>query len=433
MEQTTRKSPPFFYGWVVVLGCMFIQAAAVGILSNTLSAFIVPCSTDLQVGRATFTMYTSFGMVSGLVMAPFWGEFFKNRRFKPFMLLGCLLITGCMWCYSLATSVYHFYIIAAVKGVFQGLLMGVPIPRILSNWFISRRGFAMGMALAGSGLAGSIMTPIVTATIGNAGWRAGFRQLTVLFFLITIPVILLLIKERPSDVGQKPLGWDTVPTTPTGESARVSGMTRAQASRSKTYWCYVIALFLTQLCGMGLQNNIIGYLTDVGFDAMYAAKIFSLMMLILVPGKIVLGSVYDRFGIRIGTIIITATLSISALLLAVSVRSPIPLIFAVVFGFGDAIQTMQLPYMTGRLMGEREYTRIYDVCQPFTSMGSAIGVPLTAAVRDVSGSYVPAFLTIAGLAIVVMALELAAIRFSKKEVEACDEINDAQPLAVPTP
>ena len=75
MEQTTRKSPPFFYGWVVVLGCMFIQAAAVGILSNTLSAFIVPCSTDLQVGRATFTMYTSFGMVSGLVMAPFWGEF----------------------------------------------------------------------------------------------------------------------------------------------------------------------------------------------------------------------------------------------------------------------------------------------------------------------------------------------------------------------
>ena len=61
----------------------------------------------------------------------------------------------------------------------------------------------MGVALAGSGLAGSIMTPLVTATIQSSGWRAGFRQLTIVFFLITIPVILLLIKEHPWDVGQK--------------------------------------------------------------------------------------------------------------------------------------------------------------------------------------------------------------------------------------
>ena len=73
---------------------------------------------------------------------------------------------------------------------------------------------------------------------------------------------------------------------------------------------------------MGLQNNIIGYLTDVGFDSMYAASIFSLMMFILVPGKIALGSIYDRFGIRIGSIVITVTLSLSAVLLILSVRSP---------------------------------------------------------------------------------------------------------------
>lgn len=424
MELSSRKSPRFFYGWVVVAGCMFIQAAAVGILSNTLSAFIVPCSEDLQVGRATFTMYTSFGMVSGLLMAPLWGEFFKNQRFKPFMLLGCLLMTGGMWCYSLATNVYHFYIISSVNGIFQGLLTGVPIPRILSNWFIEKRGLAMGVALAGSGLAGSIMTPLVTATIQSSGWRAGFRQLTIVFFLITIPVILLLIKEHPSDVGQKPLGWDHVQAVPAEMGGTISGMTRAQAFRSKTYWCYIAALFLTQLCGMGLQNNIIGYLTDVGFDSMYAASIFSLMMFILVPGKIALGSIYDRFGIRIGSIVITVTLSLSAVLLILSVRSPIPVIFAIVFGFGDTIQTMQLPYMTGKLLGEREYTRIYGVCQPFVSMGSAVGVPLTAAVRDITGSYVPAFIAIAALAFVIMALELFAIRFSKKEIAAFDKINN---------
>ena len=148
------------------------------------------------------------------------------------------------------------------------------------------------------------------------------------------------------------------------------------------------------------------------------------MMFILVPGKIALGSIYDRFGIRIGSIVITVTLSLSAVLLILSVRSPIPVIFAIVFGFGDTIQTMQLPYMTGKLLGEREYTRIYGVCQPFVSMGSAVGVPLTAAVRDITGSYVPAFIAIAALAFVIMALELFAIRFSKKEIAAFDKINN---------
>ncbi|MBQ3077729.1 MAG: MFS transporter [Clostridia bacterium] len=428
MEQ---KQSRFFYGWVVVLGCLCIQAAAVGVLSNTLSAFIVPVSTDLGVGRSTFTLYTSFGMVSGLVMAPFWGEFFKNRRFKTFMLVGCAIIAACMWAYSMATNVYHFYAIATIKGVFQGLLTGVPVPRILSNWFIEKRGLAMGVALAGSGLAGSICTPLVTATIGNTGWRSGFQLLTIIFLVITIPVILLLIKEHPSDMGLKPLGWEkqqAKAAAGAGEAevkVRVSGMTRAQAFKSRTYWCYIAALFLTQCCGMGLQNNVIGHLTDSGFDSMYAARIFSMMMLILVPGKIVLGKVYDTFGMKTGAIIITSLLSVSALLLWASVRKPFPVLFACVFGFANAIQTMQLPYMTGRLFGEREYTRVYGVCQPFVSMGSAIGVPLTAAIRDWTGSYRPAFLAIAVLAIVIMALELIAIKSSPGELEKFDRINDA--------
>ena len=135
-----QSKPKFFYGWVVVLGCLCIQAAAVGIISNTLSVFIVPCCEDLGVARGTFTLYNSFAMLGGLFMSPLWGEFFKNHRFKPFMIIGCCIIGACMFGYSRATSVYHFYAIATVKGIFSGMLTGVPIARILSNWFIEKRG-----------------------------------------------------------------------------------------------------------------------------------------------------------------------------------------------------------------------------------------------------------------------------------------------------
>lgn len=424
-----QSKPKFFYGWVVVLGCLCVQAAAVGIIANTLSVFIVPCCADLGVARGTFTLYNSFGMLGGLFMGPLWGEFFKNHRFKPYMIAGCCIIGLCMYSYSRATSVYHFYIIATIKGIFSGMLTGVPIARILSNWFIEKRGTAMGIALAGSGLAGSIMTPIVAATVEASGWRAGFVQLAIVFFLITVPVIFFLIKEKPEDMGLKPLGWETVALQETEAekpTVKVSGMTRAQALKSKTYWCYVLALFLTSACGMGVQNNIIGHLVGTGFDSAYAARVFSLSMLILVPGKILVGRLYDTVGVKFTTVFLALGLSTSAVLLSFAKRSPLPMVFAVIFGFANAIQTMQMPYITGRIFGDREYTRVYGICQPFVSMGSAIGVPLSASVYDWAHSYVPGFLTMAVGGVLIMFLMLSALKFAPVELKKFDEINDAK-------
>ncbi|MBQ2698016.1 MAG: MFS transporter, partial [Clostridia bacterium] len=361
-------------------------------------------------------------------LSPFWGEFFKNHRFKPYMLLGCTIIGGCMYAYSLAQNVYHFYIIAAIKGIFSGMLTGVPVSRILSNWFIEKRGLAMGIALAGSGLAGSAMTPIVSATVEANGWRAGFVQLAVVFFAITVPVIAILIKEKPEDMGLKPLGWENAAQNAALAAAadKSYGMTRAQAIKSRTYWCYVIALSLSSACGMGIQNNIIGHLTGNGFDAAYAARIFSVSMLVLVPGKIVLGRVYDKVGIKFATIYLTVGLSASALLLAYGTKHPMPFVFAVIFGFANAIQTMQMPYITGRIFGEREYTRIYGICQPFVSIGSALGVPLSATVYDLTGSYVPGFLAMAVGGMIIMVLMVSAVTFSSRELEEFSAINKAE-------
>ena len=341
--QQQRHAPRFFYGWVVVFGCLCIQAAAIGIIQNTLSAFIVPCSTEFDVTRSVFTLYSSFSTFAGLLMAPVWGEFFKDRRFKNVMLVGCLIIGACMFGYSMAKNVYWFYVIGSVKGLFQGMLIGVPIPKILSNWFVEKRGLAMGLALAGSGLAGSVMTPIVTATIEGTGWRAGFVQLAVVYLIITVPIILFIIRETPEEMGQKALGADSFPKAPAGEGRALSGMTRTQAFKSKTFWYYGGALFLTEVCSMGLQNNLIAYLTDIGYSSMYAARIFSTMMAVLVLGKVVLGRVYDRFGMKTGTVMLFTLMTLSGALLCIASRSPIPMIFAVVFALPTPPPPCSLP------------------------------------------------------------------------------------------
>lgn len=176
---------------------------------------------------------------------------------------------------------------------------------------------------------------------------------------------------------------------------------------------------------MGLQNNLIAYLTDIGYSSMYAARVFSAMMAILVLGKVVLGRVYDRFGMKTGTIMLFSLMTLSGLVLCFASRSPLPMVFSLVFGFANAAPTMQPPYMTGRLLGEREYSRIYGVCQVFDRLGVSLGMPVTAAIRDVTGSYIPAFVAVSVCSLLVLVLMLAAIRTSPAEIAKFDALNNA--------
>ena len=415
-----KEKPKFFYGWVVVFALAMVQGATVGFLGNTMSVFIKPVSTGLGITRATFLLNSTFQMLSSVFMAPVWGEFFRNRRFKPYMIAGCFITASAMFGNSFAQKMSHFYIVAFFRGLFSGMLMGISMAKILSNWFVEKRGFATGLALSGSGLAGSFMTPIISRTVEMYGWRAGYRQLGIVFFVITVPVILFLLRETPEEMGLTAYGAESTPKLAAGapvvEKQKV-GISRAQAMRSQTYWFYVIGLFFVQGCVMSTSNNTVNHLTDIGYEPAFAASIFSIVLLMLVPGKPILGKVYDVLGIRTGTIIITGMTIVSPLLLAFSHIKTIAYVYAVVFGLAYSIATMQLPYMTVRLMGDKELSRVYGMCQPFQQLGSALMVPVSNIIQVRLGSYVPVFFSLSIMLTMSLFMMLRAIKMSPIEQE----------------
>jgi len=436
MEQ--KKQPKFFYGWVVVFTIFCLQGSATGILNNTMSVFIKPVSEALGVSRSTFYLYNTFGMIAGIFASPFWGEFFRNRRFKLWMIFGCLVCGGSVFAYSMCTHIYQFYAIAMVRSAFQGMLMGVPISRTLSFWFIEKRGLATGIALSGSGFAGGVMTPIVSRTIELYGWRAGYRQLGILFFLISGPILLFLYRERPEDMGLKPLGWiEEIHGKPRESATGIkSGISRAQAFRSKTYWCYVGSLFLTQGCVMSTSNNVVNHLTDIGYTPAFAASIFSILLFMLIPGKTVLGYIYDKLGMAKGCAIIYFIIGTAPSVLALTGlfrgSTWMPYVFAMWFGFGYSILSMQHPYFSPKLFGEKEFTRVFGICGPFSSIGNAIIVNSVNKGQEAIGSYVPLFFANTGGLAVALALMLAAIRFAPIETEKFDKEDGILPASAET-
>ncbi|HWP80144.1 MAG TPA: MFS transporter [Candidatus Acidoferrum sp.] len=406
MEATQKHRP--FYGWVIVGCCMLLAGAGIGIASNCVSVFVKPVSEALGVARGQFSLYATFSSVCSMVMAPFIGGFFEKYPFKRLMVIGCCAGAGTLMLYSFATSLWQFYAIAIMNGTLIGLMNGIPIALLLSRWFVDKRGLATGIAYTGSGLAATVMVPIVNKIIESSGWRGGYRTLSVIFICLTLPTILLLIKPRPEDVGQTALGAEKL-AAKDGEAPRKTGFTRAEAVRMPAFWFFVASLFLTGFVGMGTQQHVIAYLTDVGYTSDFASSMFSLSMAVLMAGKVLLGYIFDKFGVRVGTVYMCAVFVASEVLLLTAGRDKgLAFGFAVIFGLANAMQTIPMPYFVSHLFGDLEYARIYGISSPFYMAGMSLGMPFSGFVYDATGSYMAAWAGYAVVIFLIMAILLAA-------------------------
>ena len=93
------------------------------------------------------------------------------------------------------------------------------------NWFNRRRGFALGIAIMGYSVAGTVMAPIALFLLNTLGWRNAYLLFAAIVLFAMLPAIVLLIKQRPSDLG---LGTDGDPYEPDAVLRTSAGAATAQ-------------------------------------------------------------------------------------------------------------------------------------------------------------------------------------------------------------
>ena len=107
-----------------------------------------------------------------------------------------LIAIGCLICWG-AKALWHFYV---AYGVFMGLGVicagFVPMTVILSNWFVRKRGAALGVALIGNIQPPLLAVPI-QQLITTFGWRNSYAILGAIAFLIIAPLDGLVDADPP--------------------------------------------------------------------------------------------------------------------------------------------------------------------------------------------------------------------------------------------
>ncbi len=402
-----------FYGWYIVLTSFLIMFSAFSIVNSLHSLFLVPVTSELGMTRTTFSIVLSVGGLGVAIASPFMGKLLTKGNMKLIMSV-CVIFAGCgFMLYSFAQSAIYFAIIAFIIGVCVAGFSNIPISIMLTNWFYEKKGLAMGLAFAGSGVGTAALSPILTTLISNYGWRTTYVIAGVLIIVISLPLILFFTKKNPAEKGTTALGADHIEEEQANTTQ--SGLTLAEAKKSGMFWLFIFGVVCFALVAGGVQMHIPAYLIDIGHPALFAGTIFGLLSLSNTVGKLILGAIFDRFRTTGGILFVGVCMTIAMVSLLLSGAKSFAFVFAIAYGFSIVIASIGPPFMTDDLFGKKDFGAIFGFVQIFFVATSSLGVIVSGLIYDLTQSYKVAWIIFLGLFILSVLCILLATSMTKKK------------------
>ncbi|MBQ0005249.1 MAG: MFS transporter [Clostridiales bacterium] len=381
-----------FYGWFILIACWLLIAVVTGLYNNSYNQFLKPMCDHLGISRAEFSISTSIVSVCGIILYPQVGKIFS--KIKPSTVVRLSLVTSLIgWFgYSAVNNIVTFYIMSVFLGVGSAFTSGVVTNVLVNNWFHKRKGFAMGFVTTGSGIGSALFNPIGSALTMAYGYQFSMRMLGLIAICCMLP-IALLFRYEPSEIGLKPYGLN-------GEAAAQDDsnkqpvpdydencLMKEDALRSPRFWMLSIILFFFAFGAIGIFSQMAAYLTDVGYSAIAAGSIISIISISMAAAKIFFGWLNDRIG-TLKNFICIMTLGIAGMFLMLYIDKPGLMIpAAVLFGVAFATTNVMSPIVTVGVTGAKDFTNIFGMVSVAMNLGALIAGPMSGAIFDITGSY----------------------------------------------
>jgi len=399
----------FFYGWVIVVAATLVSAFSWGTL-YAFGVFFKPIIAEFSWSRAATSGAFSLNMIVYGLSSILMGRLSDRHGPRISVFLGGIFIGLGTFLSSQINAVWQLYLFYSL---IMGLGMGasyVPLMGVASRWFLSRRGLAIGIVMAGVGLGTLIMSPLTQFLISHWGWRNSFQIIGILDGVIILAAASIMIGD-PRQKGKLPYGQGLSNLSAGSEDPRRRqkvdfeiSLSFQQAKKTGSFWVLLAINFLWYLNLYMVLVHMVPYATDKGIPSVEAAGSLALLGACSIVGKITMGRVSDRIGGK-STIAISFILQALGTFLLISVKSLFMIYaFAALFGFAYGGVTPQQAKITGEIFGTASMGSILGVIVFSGSIGGSIGPFLGGFLFDALGSYRLAFGLAATALIIAFAL-----------------------------
>jgi OFA family oxalate/formate antiporter-like MFS transporter len=329
-------------------------------------------------------------------------------KFGPRLLIamGCLL-SGLGWITAAyVSSLWGLYL---TYGLFCGIGTGivyVAIVGLMVRWFPDHRGFATGVVAAGYGF-GALLTNVPVYNMIN---ESGYQHTLIVF-----GIILGLVGAAAALAIRLPTEADTLPQ-PTVETS-TTGTPPDQMLRSKVFWLMFVMMTMMSTGGLMIISQFAAFSRDFGVANVMIFG-WAALPLALNVDRITNGLTRPFFGWVSDTIGRENTMAIAFLLEAASVTLLVlfrdnALVFVILsgvvfFGWGEIFSLF--PSTLTDTFGAKHATTNYGLLYVAQGIGSILGGPLAALLREQTGSWLPVFAIIIAFDALTGILALAVLK-----------------------
>jgi MFS family permease len=413
---------PFFYGWVVV--AVAFVTMAIGVNARTAFSLLFPPILD-EFGwdRGLTAGAFSVGFFVSTIFAPSIGRLMDRRGPRTVILLGVGLVGSGLALAPFIRTPLHLYLTLGLLVSGGSLCLGYTGHALfLPNWFVRRRGLAIGIAFSGVGVGSVTLLPWMQGLILSAGWREACAAMAVVVFVVLVPLTLLQ-RRRPEDLGLAPDG-DAVRPSRAGVPTHAANVvdhawasidwTLGRAIRTMRFWWIFLAFLGGLFSWYAVQVHQTRYLIEIGFDPALAAWALGLVAFTGIGGQIALGHLSDRIGREwVWTLSSAGFVLCYGLLLAMRQHPSPALLYLMVtaqglLGYGLASVFGAIP---AEIFQGRHYGAIFGTLTVASGFGAGLGPWAAGALHDATGAYTTAFVVAIGASLLsAVAMWLAAPR-----------------------
>ncbi len=384
---------PFFYGYVMIPVAMFVQIATSPGQTFAVSAFTPSFREALQISDSRLSLAYMLGTLFAAIPLALVGPMSDRWGLKGITLSAVMGLSGA--CY-LASKAGGFFSLLAVFFLLRFLGQGslsLLSANSIAMWFRTRMGRVSAVMSVGTAIAFAWIPEWISRSIAAIGWRATYQAMAVIVLLVMLPMIVVLFRDRPEDVGQ---AVDGVRSSdgPQGDNESLRhaprSLTMSQAIRCRSFSILAATNAVWAMAGTGVVFYLFTLCADRGFATEVPANLFKTLGLSMLAMQLLGGVLADFLSLNkllgVGTVMLSVGLGvICAADTELALHG-----FAGLFGGGQGLLLAVGAVVWVRYFGRAHLGSIRGAVWCCTVAGSGCGPLVMGVSRDYSGGFGPA-------------------------------------------
>ncbi len=395
------------YAWVICAVGLWISLCNMGLCSNILTIylpFIEKTGISDSMGSAIISVRCLFSFLSMFIV----DYLYWKLSLRKGIFLASLIGAAAPLVFFIGGAPAYFCG-AAMAGIAYGAGCIYPVSLLITNWFSTHRGLALGVSSAGSGVATMLILPMISSVILNHSLRTAFLVHAGILFSSAV-VIFFLVRDTPAEKGLQPYGQAVDQTKRTDPK-------EAPALPKKLLWILAVMMLINGGIGLAFSGHLSVLTIHAGYSPETAASVISIFGLVLIFSKSMAGAMADRFGTRRSSMLLILTFIAGCFFVLPmdGIRTLWCYLLVILVGFGASVFNVGPP-LWAQDLDPAHYAKTLRWLQLFYNLGGVALSSLPGIIAEFTGEYASSYLLFAALMAVSLFILLWVYCFVGKKL-----------------